>query len=274
MKCQEAQQLIYEYLDQPLGDQPLDDRPLGDASSLDSSVFSPPLADQQLAPAQFESLTRHFSQCAHCGEKLQQARQLRQRLKDLNMHFPVPAPTAGFVDRALRTAVSQHDEAQQHSLRHSHRQGFIKGFSSALVAGLALWMVVSFLPGEYTSLTHPPSSSTSDAIIVSLQEPTNVKLAFHSLKDVPDATIKITLSKNLELVGYQNRQTLEWKTDLVAGDNILTLPIKALKLHQGKIIAQVGHNNLYKSIELTLDVKNNTNKPGISENKNIDTPVA
>jgi uncharacterized membrane-anchored protein YhcB (DUF1043 family) len=250
MKCQEAQQLINEYIDQV--------------------ILEYPVSDQQLAPDQLESLRQHFNQCAQCAEKLHQEQQFRQLLRHLNTKAPVPAPTKGFVDRALRNTVMQHVNVH----RNSHRQGFVKGFGSALAAGLALWVVVSLFPIKGTSLLNPSAKSSSNAITIALRKPTNVKLAFHSLKDVPNATIRIILSDNLELVGYQNRQTLEWKTNLMSGDNVLTLPIKALKLHQGKIIAQVGRNHLYKSIEFILDVKNNDkNKPGISENKNIITPA-
>jgi len=247
MKCQDAQQLIREYVDQQS-------------------------ADQQMAPAQFELLTRHFRQCASCGEKLREEQQFRQLLTQLNTNAPVPAPSAGFVDRALRTAAEQ----DRLSYRDSHRQGFMKGFGSALAAGLVIWIAVTLMPAlmDKKAVSDFPVSG-SNTISISLQESTDVKLAFRSLKDVQGATITINLSDNLELVGYQNQQTLEWKTDLVAGDNVLTLPIKALKPHQGKIIAQITHNNLQKSIELILNVKNdNKNEPGISGNNKIITPVA
>jgi len=244
MKCQQAQQLIHEYVDQQV-------------------------SGQSMTLAPFDSLSLHFDQCVACAEKLRQEQQFRQLLTQLNKSAPVPPPSAGFIDRALRSAVEQKHVGHQ----VSHRQGFIKGFGSALAAGLALWVVVSALPTHEN--LKAPSELSNDIVTISLQEPTNVNLAFHSLKDVQDATITIRLSDNLQLVGYQDRQTLEWKTNLVAGDNVLTLPVKALKPQQGKIIAQISHNNLHKSIELTLDVKSDTNanKPGISDNYNIVTPV-
>jgi hypothetical protein len=256
MKCQEAQQLIQDYLDQQC-------------------------PDPQISPDYFEPLTLHLNQCAECAKTLEQERQFRQRLNQLNINAPVPLPSNGFVDKALRTAVAKNNAGQRDSHRRDphrrdpHRQGFIKGFGSALAAGLALWAAVSLFPMDKKPLSHTAAQSGNDIISVSLNEATNVKLAFHSLKDMPGATITIDLTDNLELVGYQSRQTLEWKTDLVAGDNILTLPIKALKPNQGKIIAKVSHNNLHKSIELILDVKNDTDtdKPGISDKNNIITPV-
>jgi hypothetical protein len=244
MKCQEAQPLIDDYL------------------------------DGVLSPIQAESLTAHCAQCGDCSDTLAQARQFRQLLSSA----AVPPPSAGFVDRALRHAVQQNGPTHH----DSHKKGFIKGFGSAIAAGLALWVMVSVLPTHQGTETQPPAplasnsqNQTDNTISISLHEATSVTLAFHAAQAVEGATITINLSDNLELVGYQNRQTLEWQTNLVAGDNVLTLPIKALKSQQGKIIAQVTHNNLMKSIELKLDVKSNsdTKKP-VSKNLIITTPVA
>jgi hypothetical protein len=254
MQCREAQTHIDDYLD----------------DLLDSTE-------------EVEAMAAHFQQCDQCAEKLALARQFRQLLKST----PVPPPSAGFVDRALYNAVQQNavqqnavqqgaaerydtpDHIHSHLHKHSHRKGFIKGFGSALAAGLALWTVVSLFPQQQPTITSIPTSSTTQTVAqaptdniisISLQEPTNVTLAFHAAKAVQGATITISLSDNLELAGYQNRQTLEWKTDLLAGDNVLTLPVKALSVQQGKIVARVSHSNLVKSIELKLNVQNNGNQ--------------
>jgi hypothetical protein len=271
MQCREAQTHIDDYLDE----------------LLDSTE-------------EVEALAAHFQQCDQCAEKLALARQFRQLLKNT----PVPPPSAGFVDRALYNAVQQNavqqnavqqnalqqgaaerfnspDHIHSHIHKHSHRKGFINGFGSALAAGLALWAVVSLFPQQQSTNTSIPTSSTTqtvaqtptDSIIsISLQEPTNITLAFHAAKAVQGATITISLSDNLELAGYQNRQTLEWKTDLLAGDNVLTLPVKALSAQQGKIVARISHSNLVKSIELKLNVQNDGSetKP-MSENNLITT---
>jgi hypothetical protein len=261
--------------------------------------------DELLDSTDVEALTAHYQQCDQCAELLAQTRQFRQLLKTT----PVPPPSAGFVDRALRNAVQQHAEGgrhdshgdvYRHSHKHSHRKGFITGFGSALAAGLALWAVVSLFPSQQTAIQQQAmqqpmqqpamnqtvaqapagapaqgSGTGGNTISISLQEPTNITLAFHAAKAVQGATITISLSDNLQLAGYQNRQILEWKTDLLAGDNVLTLPIKALNPQQGKIIARVSHSNLMKSIELNLNVNQGSDvtKP-VSGNDIIATPVA
>lgn len=248
MKCQEAQSLIDDYL------------------------------DGLLNASQEEALAAHCAHCSDCGEILAQEQQLRKLLKNAT----VPQPSPGFVDRALRHAVQQGGQIHRGSTHHdSHRQGFIKGFGSAIAAGLALWAVVSLFPTHQGTQQQTPTTSVAqnqvddNAISISLDEATSIKLAFHTAQAVEGATITINLSDNLELVGYQNRRTLEWKTNLLAGDNVLTLPIKALQPQQGKIIAQVSHNNMKKFIELKLDVKNNTSlKKPVSKNHIITTPVA
>ncbi|WP_455210840.1 zf-HC2 domain-containing protein [Kaarinaea lacus] len=252
MKCQEVQSLIDDYL------------------------------DGLLNRGQAETITAHCTNCSECADAMSQNRQLRQLLKSA----AVPPPSTGFVDRALRHAVQQNGPIHRGPMHHdSHRQGFIKGFGSALAAGLAIWAVVSLFPSQQGTETQTPmqrvaqnqtnNQANDNAISITLHEATSIKLAFHTAQAVEGATITINLSDNLELVGYQNRQTLEWKTNLLAGDNVLTLPIKALQLQQGKIIAQVSHNNVKKFIELKLDVKNNSDiqKP-VSKNHIITTPVA
>lgn len=240
MKCREAQTHIDDYLD----------------GLMDSTEA-------------VEDLEVHFRQCDQCSEQVAKARQFRQLLKNI----PVPPPSAGFVDRALRNAV-QHEAAghdvsrgqiQSHIHKHSHRTGFVKGFGSAMAAGLALWAVVSLFPTHQKTPSSTPAASTTNQFVaqasgentisISLQKPTNITLAFHAAKAVQGATITISLSDNLELAGYQNRQTLEWKTDLLEGDNVLTLPVTALSDQQGKIVARVSHSNLTKSIELQLNVQ-------------------
>jgi hypothetical protein len=248
MKCQQAQSLIDDYL------------------------------DGLLNPNQIESLTAHCEHCSDCADSLAHTQQFRRLLQSAS----VPPPSAGFVDRALHQAVQQAVQKDAGPTHHdSHRQGFIKGFGSAIAAGLALWAVVSLFPMQQDTDTQTSvenlaqNSQNENAISISLQESTSIKLAFHAAQAVQGATITISLSDNLELVGYQNRQTLEWKTDLLAGDNVLTLPVKALNPQQGKIIAQVSHSKLMKSIELKLNVRENSDaKKPVSQNQTITTPVA
>ena len=246
MKCDEAQILIEDHLD----------------GLLDST--------------QTGALTVHIRQCRDCADSLKRAQQFRQMLKNA----PLPPPSAGFVDRALRNAVQQGRAAHHtsHLHHHSHKQGFVKGFGTAIAAGVALWAVVSLFPTQQPAFDQQPLaqaplatptqvSQSADTLLadnsisISLYEPTNVRLAFHAVNAVQGATITISLSDNLELVGYSNRHTLEWTTDLRAGDNVLTLPIKALNPQAGKIVAQVTHNNLKKFIELNLDVRQENNEP-------------
>ena len=248
--------------------------------------------DGLLNSTEVEKFTAHYRRCDQCADAVAQAQKFRQLLKN----SPFPPPSAGFVDRALRTAVKQgratHHDTHGHLYTLSHRKGFIRGFGSAVAAGLALWVVVSLYPAQQTSSQQSLSQQSlstqtvervaatiqdpmASTMSISLYEPTNITLAFHAVKAVQGATITIRLSDNLELAGYQNRQTLKWETDLLAGDNVLTLPIKALNPQQGKIIAQVSHSNLMKSIELQLNVQaaSGATKP-VSEFKLIATPLA
>jgi hypothetical protein len=193
-----------------------------------------------------ESLQTHVKSCAECADKLAEEESFRNQLKGL----PVPPASYGFVDRALQNAVKT-ETKQSH-----HRVGFVKGFATAVAAGLALWVVL-LAPPDKPLLDQ---DSATNLVQVSLMQPQDVTLAFNAQKDLTGATITISLSDNIHLVGLQGRQTIEWQTDLVKGDNVLKLPIKAINNQKGRLVAQIKHNDMSKSVVIEFDVK----KPGVS----------
>ena len=121
---------------------------------------------------------------------------------------------------------------------------------------LVMWLVVVGVPVDTDSM----NPQQPGIIKISLHQTKDVQLAFFAEQEIKDATIKISLSDNVNLAGYQGRQTLEWQTSLKKGDNVLTLPIHASKAEKGRLVAEVKHKDLVKSIVIEFDV----NKPGVS----------
>lgn len=195
--------------------------------------------DGTLAEAERQAIHAHLSACSTCQSVIAEEKDLRDMLRNL----PVPPPSAGFADRALRIAVERNSQ-------HHHRAGFIKGFGAAMAAGLALWVIVGILP-----VSKAPTTSGDHEISIALYQTQNVKLAFHTVNEIKDARITIQLPENLALAGYEGRRELAWRTDLTKGDNILTLPIKAQAIAKGRILARIEHGNQTKTIEIAIDVK-------------------
>ena len=84
-------------------------------------------ADGALSVEVRQQVEQHLEQCQTCRDALKEHQYMLQALRDL----PVPQMRAGFSAQALKRASEQH--------KHHHRS-FVKGFGSALVAGLAFWV--------------------------------------------------------------------------------------------------------------------------------------
>jgi hypothetical protein len=154
----------------------------------------------------------------------------------------------GFTDRALSRAASINAERR-------HRASFYKGFGSALAAGLMLWLVVGLFPLD------DGQQSEQQIISIALQETRELKLAFHSVKALENATISIHLPDHVQLVGYEDRRILEWQTNLTQGDNVLRLPLRALRAEGGELVARIKHAQQSKTIKIRLNV----DQPGLTK---------
>lgn len=213
--------------------------------------------DQYIAADEASLLRAHMESCMECQAQYQQQLSVRALLKAL----PVPEPAAGFADRVLSQAMVDGRQRQANdALRKPahvvhHRVGFIKGFSSALAAGLALWLVVGVLPVKQET-----PNAVAQGINITVQQVHTVKLAFQTVSALQNARITIRLPDNVEIVGYEGKNELAWNADLKQGDNILKLPIKANSLMNGRIVAEIEHNNQVKTIGIDFQV----NKPGLT----------
>jgi hypothetical protein len=191
MKCQEAKNLIDDFLDEYLEE-----------------------------PGKSE-LETHLTQCPDCRAELGRIRVLREQLRAI----PVPPPSPGFEERALRQA------------GHSHRVhvGFAAGFGSAIAAGLLVWFAVGFwqpsgLPGQ----------DSLSVIAMQIEQPQEVSLAFNVPEALQDVTFRIELPEGVELQGYPKQRELVWKDHLNKGRNVMSLNLVAKQGTTGELRAYIS----------------------------------
>jgi len=205
--------------------------------------------DKELSDMACVEMDTHIEQCASCRDALREEQALRQALRDI----PVPEATPGFAARALRRAAAANAVAH-----HPHRnRTFAAGFAAAFVAGIVLWFVTGIFgpEGEYGT-SQPQLAQLS----ISLHETRRVKLAFNSPEDMERVRVSLVLPDHVELEGYPGRKQIAWYTDLRKGDNVLTLPLSALRSDEGVFTAEIGHGQTAQKIQINLNVE----RPGVS----------
>lgn len=209
--------------------------------------------DRDLSASAHAEMDVHLSGCDICREAINEEQSLRALLTGL----PVEPASEGFIERALQ--IAQEVAAPSQVIHSQHRRGFILGFSSAAVAGLVLWLVVGLLPIE-----NKVEQDGLQHVQIVLHETHNLKLAFYSKQARIGATISIDLPTNVELVGFPDKRNLVWAANLTEGDNVLTLPIKALAINSGELVAKIEYGKQAK----TLKVRLQTTKPNMTQLNN------
>lgn len=192
--------------------------------------------DGLLEDARHAAVQDHLENCHQCRQLLQREQAFRQDLRDL----PVPPARPGYAARAV-------DKARA-GTRIFHGHSFVAGFSSAIAAGVAIWVIsILFLAGP----VEPPQDSLQTVSIV-LFETQKVKLAFDSPRELGNARVSLLLPEHVELDGFPGQREISWQTDLRQGRNILSLPIRATQLSQGTMEARIEHQGKSRVIRINL----------------------
>ena len=193
--------------------------------------------DEQSNPEELLVFEDHISHCTECAEKLQIAKSLASGLRNQ----PLPRHTAKFKQRVFAEVHRQYKDEKQ----RGHGYSFATGFATAAVASLAIWFSYSlYAPDTY--IEQP------QMIAVAMHQPQTVSLIFDSHTDIQQAKLSIDLPDNMELDGYPGRRELTWQTSLKKGQNILDLPIMAIRDGQGELLAQLKYDGTVKILRVVL----------------------
>lgn len=193
--------------------------------------------DKQLNSEELLAFEKHVSCCAECAGELEIAKSLAIGLRNQ----PLPHHTDDFKQRVFAEVRRQHIDDRQ----RDHGYSFAAGFATAAVASLVIWFVSSvFIADSYVE--------QPQMITVAMNQAQTVSLIFDSPGDIQLAELKIDLPDNMELDGYPGRRELTWQTSLKKGQNILELPVMAIGVGQGELLAQLNYDGTVKILRVVL----------------------
>ncbi len=170
-----------------------------------------------------------------------------QRMRAAVAGQRVAGPRDGFFDHALDVAAREGSRARRYQTR-SRTWGI--GVGSALVAGIAVWLVSGLLL-KTPQLDRP---NKIDGLTIALNEARTVNLMFVSADALEDATLVVQLPPGVEVAGYAGRSEIRWSTQLQQGKNILPLQLIATDGHGGELLARVEHASKQKTFRLNVTV--------------------
>jgi anti-sigma factor RsiW len=204
-----------------------------------------------LADPGYDAAAAHLQRCAACQRRVARAQALRAALRTL----PAPAPRSGFFEQALARAQRPHD---------GRRMGWAYVTGAALAASLALWIGAGSLPvGMHTPTTKPIG------VTIALHETRTVQLAFNAERDLPQATLRITLPAGVELKGFPGQRQVSWQTNIARGANLLSLPLIAVATTDGALLARLEHGDRSTELVVPLHVGDAAHTSGLSSTSTV-----
>jgi len=195
------------------------------------------MLDGELSASEHEAMAMHMVDCPTCLELHGVSLDLLIRLRNI----PAPEPRRGYEDRMLRFLDKHKSNGQRH-----HHYWFVSGFTTAAVAIISLWLVLS------TDIMLPTNPQSTVTIQLAPHQEHKINLVFNSPVAIKQASLRLQLPPNLEISGYKNRRQLEWAADLKAGANRLALPLIATGTMNGTIQASITHGGKTRTFEITV----------------------
>lgn len=189
--------------------------------------------DLSLTSFESKSFEDHIKNCDSCQQKVDHALNLQKAL----INLPIENTDDNFEQRLLDNVHTHYKSSNNH---------FTSGFITAMAASLAIWFAVS--------LFQPDSiSQDTNSVNLTLHTPRDIMLKFDAPEKLDLVTLSIELPDHVELSGYPGRKTISWETKLNKGNNILTLPVKALVNGQGEMITFLKYGNKSKRFRIILN---------------------
>lgn len=209
--------------------------------------------DGLLSTIEQEAIVQHLLDCKTCSDELAISQHLLLELRSM----PVPEPRKGYEDRMFDFLHTRELPSKQH-----YPRWFATGFATAAIAFVALWLL--FAPGSVQQ-DKPQSVVTIELVPLQVHK---VSLVFNSPVYIKQAILRLELPDNIELAGYADRRSLEWKTDLKAGTNRLTLPLVARGNSSGAIRASITHAGKTRVFQIQVETIPS------STQRNVNIPLA
>lgn len=198
--------------------------------------------DGHLEPALGGALERHTADCAKCRQTVNDARQLQRLLHDYG-EADVTAPDTAFFEVAVAKAAHE-------GSRRQRKQYWLKGFGSAVAAGLALFAVTLL----FLKSPEPDPAAGIPGVTMALEQPQTVNLVFASASELVDATLTVVLPDGVDVAGFEGQREITWITSLKAGKNVLPLELIASTPRGGEVFATLRHEDDDRTFRLRINV--------------------
>ena len=200
--------------------------------------------DEHLESDTHQVISAHIAGCTHCSQMVNDARRLRSTLRRL----PAPSLRPGFAEQAFAKAREAQQQPRQRFNRRFNLQQ--KMTAGALAAGFAVWMITAPFIGNHNSDNGMPVQ------FVSVDEVKTISVAMNAQKELHNVTLTLVLPEGIEVDGYNGQREITWNTNLVAGVNLLPLPIRALNAGSGTLIARISHDGQSRQLRVPINAGN------------------
>ncbi|MCU7933079.1 MAG: zf-HC2 domain-containing protein [Candidatus Thiodiazotropha sp. (ex Codakia rugifera)] len=165
----------------------------------------------------------HLMICSSCQLELQARQELLLRLRKL----PVPPVRPGFRKQVFKHA--RKADKKNHF-------GFIVGFSSAVTAGLLIWLITTFWLDQDS-----PEALLMPSVVLTVEQPSDLRLVFNANDDLLQVGFTLLLPPGVVMEGFPPQHEITWQDRLVKGRNVLNLSLVASQGVSGEIIAMISH---------------------------------
>lgn len=197
-----------------------------------------PYLDGELDEALSGEIESHHAECDACAAVRSRKEALRRTLQAI----PVPPPEHGFLDAVVEeTLINTH--------RNETRFRATASIGAAIAASVVAWLVL-VLPAELP--TQP--DATLETVTITMNVEKTFRLTFDSKRELQAAAISVDLPAGVEIVGYEGRESVRWRTTVIAGTNILELPIIVRSGNGGAVLARLEHEGKQKTFEFAVEV--------------------
>ncbi len=184
-------------------------------------------------------LDAHLADCADCRETVDDARRLQAMLREYGA-ADVTLPETEFFDRAIAKAAHS-------GVRSERNRYWLKGFGSAIAAGLALFAVTLLF-------LKTPDTDGVPGVTMALEQPRTVNLVFASASVLVDATLTVVLPEGVDVAGFEGQREISWVTTLQEGKNVLPLQLVATSPRGGELLATLRHADDDRTFRLRVNV--------------------